>query len=45
LDGFNKQEILLIVKQLTLQNKLITIIVSHDDDVLKICDHMVELKK
>ncbi len=45
LDGFNKQEILLLVKQLTLQNKLITIIVSHDADVLKICDTVVELKK
>lgn len=45
LDGFNKQEILLLVKQLTLRNKLITIIVSHDADVLKICDTVVELKK
>ncbi len=45
LDGYNKQEILSVVKQLTQQNQLITIIVSHDDDVLKICDSVLDLKK
>lgn len=44
LDSYNKQEILSVVKNLTQQNKLITIIVSHDLDVLKICDSIYELK-
>lgn len=45
LDSDNKQSILKLVKELTFNEKLITIIVSHDEDVLKICDSLYELKK
>ena len=43
LDSFNKHEILLLIKRLTQQNKLITIIVTHDTEVLQICDSIFEL--
>lgn len=45
LDSENKQSILKLLKELTITEKLITIIVSHDDEVLKICDSIFELKK
>ncbi len=44
LDEHNKQEILQVIKHLTKQNNLVTILVSHDGEVLSACDSVFELQ-
>ncbi len=44
LDTHNKKEILSLIQHLTHYNQLITVIVSHDAEVLKICNSVFELK-
>ena len=43
LDFENKSEIISLIKEITKKENLITIIVSHDNDVLGVCDKIIKL--
>lgn len=43
LDHENKSEILTLIEELTKREKLITVIVSHDEDILKKCNRVIKI--